>query len=47
MNKISKTKISGIGCIICDYLYEKVNFNGDKIKPFLIKQEGDGGMNPG
>ncbi len=38
--------ISGVGAIVVDKLYPKVDFGSDKIKPYLSKKNGDGGLVP-
>jgi hypothetical protein len=38
--------ISGVGAIVVDKLYPKVDFGSDKMKPYLSKKNGDGGLVP-
>jgi sugar/nucleoside kinase (ribokinase family) len=40
-------KISGIGCILMDYVYSGISYNDPAIKSFLSKTDGDGGIMPG
>ncbi|MCK4464456.1 MAG: hypothetical protein KAU83_01995 [Bacteroidales bacterium] len=39
-----KIRISGVGCCLVDKLYTKVDFNGAILKPYLSKENGDGGL---
>ncbi len=38
--------ISGVGCCLVDRLYN-VSFSAEEFKPYLSKNRGDGGLNPG
>ena len=39
-----KIRVSGVGCCLVDKLYSKVDFNGAILKPYLSKENGDGGL---
>ena len=41
-----KLVISGVGCCLVDRLYN-VSFSAEEFKPYLSKNRGDGGLNPG
>jgi sugar/nucleoside kinase (ribokinase family) len=42
-----KTIISGTGCALGDFLYDKISFSSDEFGRYLSKKTGDGGLNPG
>jgi sugar/nucleoside kinase (ribokinase family) len=42
----TKLRVSGIGCGLVDSLY-RLSFSEASFRPFLSKQKGDGGLNPG
>ncbi|MEA3477572.1 MAG: carbohydrate kinase family protein [Bacteroidota bacterium] len=42
-----KIRVSDVGCCLVDKLYTKVDFNGPILKPYLSKENGDGGLVPG
>ena len=44
---MKKLKISGIGCILMDFVYDGISFSGESILPYLSLKEGDGGISPG
>lgn len=39
--------ISGTGCALGDFLYDKISFAGDAFTGYLTKVPGDGGLSPG
>jgi len=39
--------INGTGCSLADYIYVNIDFNSQSIKPYLSKENGDGGLSPG
>lgn len=45
--KSKKTTISGTGCALADFLYNKTSFDAEGFRRYLSKQTGDGGLNPG
>ena len=42
-----KIIVSGVGCSLVDRLYSAVSFGSDDFKPYISKQNGDGGLVPG
>lgn len=44
---MSKFKLAGTGCMVGDYLYANVDFNGEGFKKYLSVKPGDGGLVPG
>jgi sugar/nucleoside kinase (ribokinase family) len=42
-----KIKISGTGCALADFLYEKVDFHASGFQKYLSNKTGDGGLSPG
>ncbi len=38
--------VSGVGACVVDKLYPDVDFGSEKIKPYLSKKNGDGGLVP-
>jgi sugar/nucleoside kinase (ribokinase family) len=39
--------ISGAGCCLVDRIYPHIEFHGEGVKPYLSRQDGDGGLHPG
>lgn len=39
--------ISGTGCALGDFLYDKISFGSDAFRRYLSKTTGDGGLSPG
>ncbi|HLP71884.1 MAG TPA: carbohydrate kinase family protein [Bacteroidales bacterium] len=44
---LKKITISGTGCALCDFLYDKVSFESSAFRKYLSKKTGDGGLDPG
>jgi len=42
-----KITISGTGCALADFLYNRVSFTGPDFKKYLSVKQGDGGLSPG
>jgi sugar/nucleoside kinase (ribokinase family) len=42
-----KITISGTGCALADFLYNKISFDAPGFKKYLSEQTGDGGLSPG
>jgi sugar/nucleoside kinase (ribokinase family) len=42
-----KTVISGTGCALADFLYNKISFETTAFQKYLSKRPGDGGLSPG
>jgi sugar/nucleoside kinase (ribokinase family) len=44
---LNKIVISGTGCALADFLYNKISFDSPEFKKYLSKKTGDGGLSPG
>lgn len=44
---LNKIVISGIGCVLADFLYNNISFDSETFKKYLSKKPGDGGLSPG
>ncbi len=42
-----KIIISGTGCALADFLYNRVSFKSDNFRKYLTQKPGDGGLSPG
>jgi sugar/nucleoside kinase (ribokinase family) len=42
-----KIVISGTGCALADFLYNKISFDSPAFQKYISKQPGDGGLSPG
>lgn len=42
-----KLVISGTGCALGDFLYDKISFGSDAFRKYLSRETGDGGLSPG
>lgn len=40
-------RIAGCGCVLADFLFNHVDFHGEKLAPYLSREKGDGGLAPG
>ncbi len=44
---MARPTVSCIGCSLIDYLFNGIDFSGPVIRPYLSREEGDGGLSPG
>lgn len=42
-----KITISGTGCALADFLYNRISFGSPGFRKYMSKEEGDGGLSPG
>jgi sugar/nucleoside kinase (ribokinase family) len=47
LDKSGKIIISGTGCALGDYLYNRISFDSTLFRKYLSRSPGDGGLNPG
>jgi sugar/nucleoside kinase (ribokinase family) len=45
--KPKKIVISGTGCALADFVYNRISFHSPEFNKYLSKKSGDGGLNPG